>query len=211
VPNFNLEKPLCLLIRGKPSSGKTTTARALVKYLDNCKILDPDEIDLESRTYKHFSPRKTKNPTDNVKMYCYLYNKAETVLKNGGVVIWTQPWSRAAEIDLTVRNLGYYFTTLGELVWALKIEEILAKLPFALLIVEMDVDDSTIINRWLTNNPNHKAEELSRLKKTISYFQSIDQIIPYFKVSGNINNKKVKRILYFIEEKLNKQKINTQG
>jgi len=160
-----LKKPFCLLIRGKPSSGKTTIAEALLKRLDNCKLIDPDQIDTDSREYKHFSPRKTKNPTENVKTYCFLYNKAETFIKSGCNIIWAQPWSRLAEIELTIRNFGYYFTDLNERVWVSKVEKITTKLPFSFLVVETALNDNEIIKRWSSRNPNYKEDQLRRLKK----------------------------------------------
>ena len=200
-----------MLIRGKPSSGKTTVARKLVRHFDNYKMLDPDEINTESREYKHFSPRKTKNPTDNVKMYCFLYNQAEIILKSGGNVVWAQPWSRLAELDLTVRNFGYYFTNLKEHVWTTKVAEVATKLPFTLLIIEVDADDNVIISRWLSNNPRHNSDELERLKKTVKYFQPANQTIPCLKINGNTRNANIEPIIDFIQEELNKHKINTQS
>jgi len=195
------EKPLCLIIRGKPSSGKTTLTELLAEKLDNHKVLDPDKVDRRSKEYQQYFPRNTRNPTENVKMYCFLYNKAESYIKNGFDVIWEQPWSRQAEIDLTIRNFGYYLTNLNESVWTIQIEEVVSKLPFSLLILEIDVDDRVVKTRWIENHPNFKKKELERLKKTLSYFQPIKLRIPSLVIDGiKDNHKNVESVLKFVTE-----------
>jgi len=195
------EKPLCLIIRGKPSSGKTTLTELLAEKLDNYKVLDPDKVDRRSKEYQQYSPRSTRNPTKNVKMYCFLYNKAESYIKNGFDVIWEQPWSRQAEIDLTIRNFGYYLTNLNESVWTIQIEKVVSKLPFSLLILEIDVDDRVVKTRWIENHPSFKKKELERLKKTLSYFQPIKLPIPYLVIDGiKDDHKNVESVLKFVTE-----------
>ncbi|MFC1756195.1 hypothetical protein ACFLZK_02270 [Patescibacteria group bacterium] len=193
----NVVDKYCLLIRGKPSSGKSSVSKALSSFTD-FTLVDPDQVDTKSQSYKIFLPRQTKNPANNVKLYCYLYGLAETSINSGKNVIWTQPWSRMAEIELTIRNFGYYLTELEGNVWKTNPDEVVKMLPFRFLVAEIDVDNSTSYSRWFKDNK--KQEGLERLEKTQKLFQPYILPTPFVKLDGKENIiQNAQKILNFIK------------
>jgi len=180
----------CLLIRGKPCAGKTTFANNLEQHLNNVVLLDPDNINVNENTYKKFRPRMTKNPSDNVKMYSYLFDQAEINLQNSINVVWAQPWSRQAEIDLTVRNFGYYFSELKDCVWKETVDNVWKTLPFKLVVIEIELENNKILRRWQQRNKYYTKADKDRLLKTIKYYQSIKFPFPHLKLSGSENPEK---------------------
>lgn len=171
----------CLLLRGRPCSGKTT-------LVDNVKeisflIVDPDLIDTSSIEFKKFVPRMNKNPNENVKKYCYLFNQAEKAIRAKRNVVWMQPWSRLAEIELTIRNFGFYHTDLKEKVWEEDIDSVVKRLPFIFAVCEIDVEASVAEKRYLKRNRNNL--EIERLRKTNKFFQSYSLPTKYLKLDGN--------------------------
>jgi adenylate kinase family enzyme len=198
VKGSKIEKTTCLLIRGKPCSGKSTLATNLVSKQHKFNVLDPDLVDTKSKAYSEFTPRQTKNPSENVKMYCFLYDKAETLLKNNSSVVWTQPWSRIAELELTIRNFGYYLTGLGGKVWSTKIKNIVHRLPFNLFVVEVEVKNSVSSERWIQNNSSD-TNQLKRLNKTQKLFQKFSLDVPFLRISGTeSSSKNVQTVLSFL-------------
>jgi len=173
----------CLLVRGKPCSGKSTTVKALTTIHKDFDLLDPDKIDTETKEYSEFLPRNTKNPTENVKMYCFLYDVAETRLKKEQNIIWTQPWSRMSEIELTIRNFGYHLTDMKGEVWPSTTDRIIDKLPFKFLVAELYVGNKTSTKRWKERNIDNPSE-FERLIKTQKLFQPFSLPVPYIKLDG---------------------------
>lgn len=175
---------ICLLIRGYPGSGKTTLAKSLKLKTDySFLILDPDTIETKSKKYRNFTPRMNKNPSEEVKKYCYLFNKAEKAIKNGENIIWTQPWSRYSEIELTIKNFAYYFTNLRDNVWNTNTELLFNKLPFSFVVIEVIVPRNLSILRTSKKYDKENYDE-KRLIKTQLLFQSLPNYIPILKVSG---------------------------
>ncbi|OGC45884.1 hypothetical protein A2V49_04195 [candidate division WWE3 bacterium RBG_19FT_COMBO_34_6] len=198
-----MNKNFLLLIRGKPASGKSTVIR-YIKDLE-FRLLDPDLIK-NNKEYKKFSPRMTKNPTENIKRYCYLYNKAEKFLLDNQNVIWVQPWSRMAEIELTIRNFGYYLLDLKEKSWTESLDEIIKKLPFIFLIAEIDTDNEKCFQRFYKRfrrlNKIKNLEE-ERLKKTSILFQKLTINIISIILDGNVIPKEnATRLVAFIKNSL---------
>ncbi|MFC1722323.1 hypothetical protein ACFL0C_01600 [Patescibacteria group bacterium] len=199
----------CLLVRGKPCSGKST-------IVDNVSfartvILDPDLINKKGLEYKNFQPRQNKNPNEMVKMYCYLFNKADNAVGKGFNVIWMQPWSRIAEIELTIRNFGFYHTKSNNNIWIENINGILKALPFTFAVFEIDVTDKLSMERFIIRNNGSTPEETNRLTKTNKLFQKFSLNTPYLKISGN-NGKEncLKRLNSYISTLINPDK-DTNG
>ena len=191
----------CLLIRGKPCSGKSTVVNSLSSVETGFTSLDPDDVNIKSQNYAQFTPRQTRNPTENVKMYCYLYNNAEKNLSAGRNVVWSQPWSRMAEIELTVRNFGFYLTDLKEKVWKSNIENIIKKLPFNFLVAEISIDNATSTRRWNIKRKT-TSKKLERLKKTQKLFQPFVFSVPYIKLNGTENSiENAEKIVRFLKNR----------
>lgn len=200
-----LNNNYCLLIRGIPGAGKSTLAKALVKKYNYNKliILDPDLVNVNCRRYKNFRPINTKNPANHVKKYCYLFHKAKNHLKTGGNVIWTQPWSRFSEIDLTIRNFSYYTNDQNIKIWKEDLENLIDALPFYLLIVKIDI--SLELSKRRISKQNSGELDLKRLTKTKKLFQEFNISAPHITVKGICNkDENVKKVFEFINYYTNK-------
>lgn len=182
----NDTNPTLVILRGVPCSGKSTLAKEIVSINPTFNIIDPDNVNTQNKEYADFSPRKTRNPSSNVKMYSYLYDKVESALKNGNNVIWAQPWSRIAEVDLTIKNLGYYLTDLKSNVWKTNLDNIIEKLPIKIYVVEIQISNEVSLNRWISKNNSDKSE-IKRLIKTQQLFQPLSTNLPILILDGEQN------------------------
>ncbi len=123
-------------------------------------------------------------------------------MRNGFNVLWAQLGSRQAEIDLTIRNFGYYLTDLRDSSWNSQIEDIIKLFPFSFLIVEVGIDNDLALERWKNKFQKHDENDLGRMKKTIKYFQPITLPVPYLLLDGPKGSESnVKTILDFINMK----------
>ena len=170
----------CLLIRGIPGAGKSTLAKSLQM---SCKVVDPDLVDINSREYKSFVPRQTRNPSERVKMYAFVYGVAETHLRTPSNVVWTQPWSRYSEINLTLRNFAFYFTELAERAWEASPEEITELLPFKFLVAEINTPEHLALER-LRKRKELTAKDMYRFNRTCKLFNRHPSFTPYLTLNG---------------------------
>ena len=172
----------CLLIRGKPGAGKSTLAERLLLTVP-AKIIDPDKVNQTSRKYKTFTPKNTKNPSENVKMYSFLFSKADKLLKKTKNVIWTQPWSRLAEIELTLRNFAYYHSNMREEVWKANIDILVKVLPFRFIVADLILNNVTAKKRFLSKG--NKEFDKNRFQKTCTLFQEYSLDTEHIILCGN--------------------------
>ena len=181
--------------------------RFLERSFPDATILDPDLIDKRSPEFARFKPRNSRNPSENVKTYCFLFKVAERSICNGHNVFWMQPWSRYAEIDVTLKNLGYFLTNLKKSSWGISNDIIVSQLPFRTMLVEVDVPNFVSKERWINNHPNASSKEICRLEKTLNYFQTIDTPLPYYKLDGTKSPEdSAKKVIAFIQKVLNQPK-----
>ncbi len=205
---FIMKKGLFILLRGLPASGKTTIANNFVKVSPIAfTSLDPDTVDISSKEYRKFIPKMTKNPSPNVKMYSYLFQKSIALLSDEKNVIWQQPWTRLAEVKLTIQNMGYYFTTLGNNVWSTDLNIILEKLPFGFLVVQVNISTNGCVSRY---QQRKGVKDFIRLDKTIRCFQKSNLGVPILNIDGADSPIKNAQLLIEFMENQTTQK-NTQS
>ncbi|MFC1621959.1 AAA family ATPase [Patescibacteria group bacterium] len=172
----------CILVRGKPGSGKTSLAQEIAKK-ENIRIIDSGEVDKTSKEYQHFKPIRNRNPTDQVKKYSFLFHKAREHLENKGTILWCQPWSRMSEIMVTLQNFAYHFGETHSKTWELNPKELLETLPFALVIIELEISDKNSIER-IQKRKKVPSEKINKYKKFNRMYQELVFPIKTLKLSA---------------------------
>lgn len=92
-------KPLIILIRGIPGSGKSYLASHLAKTFRNDEVvlLDPDTIDQKSECYRLHSVGQLSEGVDpKLLPYRFLRSKACLGIQEGKIIIWNQPFTDVA-------------------------------------------------------------------------------------------------------------------
>ena len=174
----------CALLRGKPGAGKSTLLKALA--VDNTCKLDADSINTISSDYRNFQPNSIRNPSEKVKRYCFLFHKAREGLNKKKNVIWAQPWSRVTEIETTIRNFAFYFLDYKEKSWTSELVEIIEKLPFEMLVIELQIENALSEKRVKQRYAEKIWEKVEqpKLKRFNMYYQNITYPLPKFQASG---------------------------
>lgn len=129
--NSENNKPVLIIIRGLPGSGKSVIANELSKkdLYEPIVILDPDSINFDSKEYIKFTEKLTENGVDPLlHPYRYLRNLAYETILEKGTIIWTQAFTNQDLLDRTIKNLKNYS------------EE--KSLELSVLIVEVEIDVS---------------------------------------------------------------------
>ena len=102
--NIKNHKPVLVLIRGLPGSGKSHLAHELSNKFEKDQYisLDPDETDYNSQEYKDHVIEQKKDGVDEIlHPYRFLRAKAYRAIEDRKIVIWNQPFT-----DLTIlRNV----------------------------------------------------------------------------------------------------------
>lgn len=109
-------RPVLIMIRGLPGSGKSYVARELQKQLDAgaLVILDPDATDYDSQAYKDFSAALTAEGVDaKLHPYRFLRSRGYAAILEGKVIIWNQAFTHLDLLDRTIKNLQAYATEHG--------------------------------------------------------------------------------------------------
>jgi predicted ABC-type ATPase len=106
-----LKKPVLVIVRGVPGSGKTYFAELLEKALgkDICVNLDPDATDYNSQEYKDHVQEQIKEGVDTkLHPYRFLRAKAYKAILEGKVIIWNQPFTDLAIMKKVTDRLEEY-------------------------------------------------------------------------------------------------------
>lgn len=83
-----------IVVRGLPGSGKTHLAKALAAQLSGCVVLDPDEVDQGSQSYKdHVTSQVAEGVDPKLHLYRFLRAKAYQAIEDGKTIIRNQPFS----------------------------------------------------------------------------------------------------------------------
>jgi predicted ABC-type ATPase len=89
-------RPVAILIRGLPGSGKSYLAAALQQALgpDSVVMLDPDATDYQSPTYKDHVQAQTAEGVDpKLHAYRFLREQAYRGIRDHKIIIWNQPFT----------------------------------------------------------------------------------------------------------------------
>jgi len=103
-------RPVLIMVRGLPGSGKSYLAQLLQKRLGgDVVMLDPDGTDYTSGAYASFSAKLTSEGVDE-KLHPYRYLRAQAYegITDHKVIIWNQAFTNNDLLDRTIKNLQAY-------------------------------------------------------------------------------------------------------
>lgn len=133
---LSVDKPVLVLIRGLPGSGKSFLTRELERRLpaDVLVVLDPDAIDFNSSEYAaHREALSREGVDEKLHPYRFLRAQAYRGIAEHKIIIWNQPFT----------NLEIFHKMLANM--HLQAEEHQVKLE--VLVVEVEVDPDTAKQR----------------------------------------------------------------
>jgi predicted ABC-type ATPase len=136
VPSYTLARPVVILIRGLPGSGKSYLANALQQTLTSTPpvVLDPDAIDFTSPAYKAHVEQATREGVDPALFpYRFLRGQAYDGIARHQVVIWNQPFTNADIFQKMTDRLKTHAAEHGS--------------ELALVVVEVGIDEHTANDR----------------------------------------------------------------
>ncbi len=104
----NTQRPVLVLMRGLPGSGKSFLSAALQQSIGkhHVVLLDPDAIDYNSEDYHEFIQKlKSENVDEKLFPYRYLRSKAYAAAREQKIVIWNQAFTNADLVERTIDNI----------------------------------------------------------------------------------------------------------
>ncbi len=137
--SYETPKPVLVMVRGLPGSGKSYLAVELQKQIghDAVVLLDPDATDYTSEEYSSFSSELSAQGVDSkLHPYRYLRSNAYNGIVSGKIIIWNQAFTNQDLLDRTINNLKTFA------------QEHNIELPT--LIVEVEIDSDIAKNRIAT-------------------------------------------------------------
>lgn len=104
-------RPLLILVRGLPGSGKSYLAHALAEKLgaDEVVSLDPDGIDTSSGAYQQHVQQLTTEGVDP-KLHLYRFSRAQAYrgIVDNKIIIWNQPFTNLEIFQKMLAGLETY-------------------------------------------------------------------------------------------------------
>jgi Thymidylate kinase len=125
----NIARPLLIMVRGLPGSGKSHLAAELASELgkDNTVVLDPDALDTTDEAYQAFSRELEKEGVDKrIHPFRWSRKRACDAIAAQKIVIWNQPFTDRGIFERLVAFLEEYAREQG------------LRLP--VLVVEVEID-----------------------------------------------------------------------
>lgn len=135
-PAYTLPRPVIILIRGLPGSGKSYLAQALAHALTDTPpiMLDPDAIDFDSAVYRaHVAQATAEGVEPALLPYRFLRGQAYDGIAARQLVIWNQPFTNAEIFQKMTDRLRAHAAEQGT--------------ALAIIVVEVDIDQSTASSR----------------------------------------------------------------
>jgi deoxyadenosine/deoxycytidine kinase len=132
MENSTIIKPVFVIIRGLPGSGKSYIATEIANQIGRAaiEVLDPDATDYSSDEYNSFSQDLSLQGVDNkLHPYRYLRAKAYEAIISDKVIVWNQAFTNLDLLDRTIKNLQAFASEHGR------------ELPA--LVVEVEIDHAT--------------------------------------------------------------------
>lgn len=132
----HINRPVLLLIRGIPGSGKSYLARKLREVIgeDHVAILDPDSIDKNSKEYRQFSHDLTIEGVDE-KLHPYRFSRSRAfdAIASRKIAIWNQGFMDFDGLSKTAEKLKEFASD--------------HQMTLTVLIVEVEADEETVRSR----------------------------------------------------------------
>lgn len=109
--NSSVPRPLLILMRGLPGSGKSYIATHLATLVGDNEviILDPDSIETDKADYVSFCEKlKTDGVDEKLFPYRYLRAQAYDGMLSNKLVVWNQAFTNADLVNRTIENISEY-------------------------------------------------------------------------------------------------------
>jgi predicted ABC-type ATPase len=132
----HVHRPLLMLVRGLPGSGKTHIVTELIKDLDANEyiVLDPDATDYQSQAYKAHTDAMKKAGIEPIYYpYRFLRAKAQHAIAEHKIIIWNQPFTLLGGFNRTIDYLQNVATEQG--------------ITLPTLVVEVEITEETARKR----------------------------------------------------------------
>lgn len=126
-------KPILVIVRGIPGSGKTHLAKEVIKHIEEPVVmLDPDATDYDSKEYAEHVKQQTADGVDpKLHAYRFLRAQAHSGIENGRIIMWNQPFTNLEIFHKMMANLHTHAqendTTLTVLVVEVEVNPAVAK------------------------------------------------------------------------------------
>jgi adenylate kinase family enzyme len=161
---MGLTNGLLIIIRGLPSSGKSTLTDGLLKliHLSRAKRLNPDFVEVNSPEFVKFCSTRPKDLPLKKLIYRFLLYSACKELSTGGLVIWEQPWRKLELFRLTLENINVRGYNLPET----------ADYPFTIVIVEISLSEDEARRRVASRY--HAGQHRLTAKDFVAFEQAFD-------------------------------------
>lgn len=178
-------KPVLVMVRGLPGSGKSYLAKELQKKIgnNNVALLDPDATDYSSVEYTAFSSELSTQGVDaKLHPYRYLRSNAYTAIISGKTIVWNQAFTNHDLLHRTIVNLQTYASEHG--------------IDLPVLVIEVEIDSNTAKERVATRakQGGHDVDDetFERFIKDYSSFSSYGYETIAVNGSNDVSNNAVR-------------------
>jgi adenylate kinase family enzyme len=173
-----MKRPILILMRGLPGSGKTYIAQHLLQVLESKEgvgsvlMLDPDAIENKTDEYVQAQKQFAANGIEEkFHPYRYLRGKAERAIEKQQIIIWNQPFTFRPAFERTITHLTSYASKNG------------VELP--VLIVEVEVDQELAYQRTVARKKaGGHGPSKERFNQFVDEYVSFSDLGPAISVSG---------------------------
>lgn len=173
---FNIARPVMILVRGLPGSGKSYIASRLADAIgrDSVVALDPDAIDYDSQAYtEHVKVLDEEGVDKSLHAYRFLRGQAYKGIAEGKITIWNQPFTNLEIFNKMVANF--------------MIQANEHQVELAILLVEVEIDPTVAKNRVMDRKRagGHGPSDNTFDRFTRDYQSFVSEGYNVVKVNGN--------------------------
>lgn len=175
VNTTNLNRPILVLIRGLPGSGKSYLSAAIQQLLGGpVVVLDPDATDYSSTAYAEYVQNVTAQGVDpSLHAYRFLREQAYAGVTAHRIILWNQPFTNREIFQKMTSGLINYATNSGT--------------TLDILVVELGVD-TAIAKARVTERKQaggHGPSDAAFNRFTNDYVSFADEGFPTLSLDGS--------------------------
>ena len=175
VNTTNLNRPILVLIRGLPGSGKSYLSTAIQQLLGGpVVVLDPDATDYSSTAYTGYVQNVTAQGVDpSLHVYRFLREQAYAGITAHQIILWNQPFTNREIFQKMTSGLINYAINLGT--------------TLDILVVELGVDTAVAKERVDERKQagGHGPSDTTFDRFTNDYVSFADEGFPTLSLDGS--------------------------